>query len=228
MVFDGSRSSIVASLITRALLALLAVALLATGTSACGAAREAPASSPPGHSGADAAIATTVSGSAHTGVYLRGDGDADGSGSPEDDDDSTVRDFGHPASTGDAKAVTALLERYYAAAAAGGGATGCSLMSPRLANESNLGEAAELAYPPAFSTPLLHGKPCARILSVLFKEDHAQLAADSATVVVTGVRVDGRHGLALLGFRTTPERQVPVEREGRAWKVGALLAQEIR
>jgi hypothetical protein len=42
------------------------------------------------------------------------------------------------------------------------------------------------------------------------------------------VRVKGSRGLALLGFRATPERQIPLRRERGAWKVEALLDRELR
>jgi hypothetical protein len=36
-------------------------------------------------------------------------------------------------------------------------------------------------------------------------------------------RVKGALGLAVLGFRTTPESEIIVERERRAWKIAALF-----
>jgi predicted small secreted protein len=199
-------------------LALLVIALLSLGVAACGGAGKGVGSA--SHSSSNATPA---------GDYLRGDDDAEGDESPnhKDIDDDPLRHYGDAAGAADERAVTGLVKRYYAAAAAGDGAVGCSLLLIRLAKDSNLGQAAEKAYPPALDVPPLHGKSCAQIMSLLFKEDHEQLAADSTTLQVTSVRVNGRHGLALLGFRTTPERQIRVERDGGAWKLDALLDREL-
>jgi hypothetical protein len=173
------------------------------------------------------ACGTAGTGTVAPGSYLKGDNDADeGVGSP-DADDGRIRGYGHAANAADEHAVMALVKRYYAAGAMGDGVTACRLMSPRLAKEPNLGDAAEQAYPPAPSTPSLHGKSCAQIMSLLFREDHRRLAADSATLVVTAVRIDGAHALALLGFRAAPERKLPLVREGHAWKIHSLLDLEI-
>jgi hypothetical protein len=208
------------------LLVALVIALLSLGVAACGSQDKSRGSVSEASSSAAANMAITPSATVLSGGYVRGDDDADGSGS-EDYDDAGVRGYGRAASAADRQVVTALLKGYYAAAAAGDGATACSLMLPRLVKGSNLGEAAEEAYPPAPSTPPLRGKSCAQIMSLLFTEDHQQLAADSATLVVSSLRVKGNHGLALLGFRTTPERQIPVERGGGVWKVDAPLDSEV-
>jgi hypothetical protein len=168
----------------------------------------------------------TASSPAAPGGYLRGDddGDLDTTGRS---DDWRVRRYGHSASPADRGAVTALVKRYYATASAGAGAAACSMMVSRLARAPDLGEAAEAAFPLAPGVPALHGKRCASVMSLSFGEDHRRLAADSATIHVILVRVSGGHGLALLGFRTTPERQLSVEREHGRWKIGAVLDRQL-
>ena len=209
---------------TGLIFALIVGALLDSVLLACGnASRDA---------GSPSRVSSTATGAAGTGAaapgsYLKGDDDADeGVGSP-DADDGRTRGYGHAANAADEHAVTALVKRYYAAGAMGDGATACRLMSPRLAGEPNLGDAAEEAYPPAPSAPSLHGKSCVQIMSLLFREDHRRLTADRATLYVIAVRIDGLHGLTLLGFRASPERQIPIVREGHAWKIDSLLDLEI-
>ena len=207
----------------RFLLSCLTIALLSFGVAACGGSKVGAASSPQ-RSPDDAADATS------TGGYLREDDDgAEDEGRDHEDihDDYSIRKYGHGANEVDDQAVTALVKRYYAAAAAGDGAMGCSLMLASLANESDLGEAAEGAYPPAPGAPVLRGESCGQIVSLLFKEDHERLAADSATMVVIGVRIKRDRGLALLGFRTMPERYIPVQRERGVWRIDSLLDKEI-
>jgi hypothetical protein len=211
---------------TKPLLALLA--LLGVGVTACGGAGNGTASSSRPSSNAAAtggAATTTASGTTSTQGHLIGDGDGD-----EDTysryDDQRIRGYGHEANTTDRRAVTALVKRYYATAAAGDGATACPLIYSRLAKGSNLAEAAE-GYAPPPGAPPLRGKSCAYIMPLLFKQNHQQLIADVTTLDVTDVRVEGHHGLALLAFRTTPEREISVEREGGAWKIDSLLDEEL-
>jgi hypothetical protein len=205
------------------------IALLGLGVSACGNAGKRTGSAPESSSSTAAAAAAAAAGTVTpVGGYLRGDGDVDDEANHTDQDDYATRNYGHAASAADVRAIVALVKRYYAAGAAGDGAAGCTLIYSGLANSPSLGEAAEEAYPPAPGVPLLRGQSCARIMSLLFKEDHQRLAADFATVEVTRVRVKGSRGLALLGFRTTPERQIPLRHERGTWKIEALLDRELR
>ena len=211
----------------RSLIAALAIALLVIGVGACGSGSSGSVSHVSSYAVSPSSVAATgASSAALADGYLRGDDDNDEDAYNHFDDHPT-RGYGHPASTVDRRAVRGLVKRYYSAAAEADGATACSLMLPRLANESNLGEAAEEIYALALNLPPLHGKSCAQIMSLLFKEDHKRLAADNATLHVTSVRLEGDNGLALLGFRTTPERKMPVQRERHLWGIDALLDSEI-
>jgi hypothetical protein len=206
------------------LLALPSIALLGLGVNACGG--KGAGSAPQFSSSFAVTGNATTSTVRPKGSYLRGDDDADET-NHKDEDDYSTRNYGHAASAGDKRTIVALVKRYYAVAAADDGARACVLIYSSLAKGSNLGEAAEVAYPPAPGVPPLRGRSCAQIMSLLFKEDHQQLAADVATIEVTSVRVKGRYGLALLGFRTSPERQIPVRRERGVWKIDTLLDEEL-
>jgi hypothetical protein len=210
------------------LLALPSIALLAMSVNACGNADKRTGSAPQSPSSATAADteAGPVSRIAPTKGYLRGDADADET-NHKDEDDYSIRTYGHAASAADERAIATLVKRYYVAAAGGDGSIACSLIYSGLVMSPNLGEAAEAAYPPAPGVPPLRGESCARIMSLLFKEDQERLAADINGMEVTSVRVKSNRGLALLGFRTMPERQIPVRREGGTWKMEALLDEEL-
>jgi hypothetical protein len=211
------------------LLAPPLIALLGLSVSACGGAGKRTSSasqSPSGASVTGGAATSTASRIEPTGGYLRGDDDTDET-NHKDEDDHGARNYGHAASAADRRAIAALVKRYYATGVAGDGAAACALIYSGLAKSPNLGEAAEAAYPPAPGVPPLRGESCARIMSLLFKEDHQRLAADIEGIEVTSVRVKGSRGLALLGFRTAPERQIPVRRERGTWKIEALLDKEL-
>jgi hypothetical protein len=212
----------------RSLLAPPTIALLAIGVGGCGGAKGTGSSS---QVSSNVAVSTSTtqaraSGSVPADGYLKGDDDNDADARNRFDD-HLIRDYGHAARAADRKAVTALVKRYYAAAVADLGATVCSLMSPHIAGERNLGEASEEAFALAASLPPLHGKSCAQIMTLLFKEDHVRVTVANSTLVVTSVRINGSRGYALLGFRATPERYVSVERERGRWKIDALRDLEI-
>jgi hypothetical protein len=136
----------------------------------------------------------------------------------QDKDDNGIVDYGHLASATDDKAVTALVKRYYTAAVAGDGASACSMIIPSFARAvpEDYGRATGPTY-------LRGGKSCPAVMSLLFKHSHQQLAAGATTLEVTGVRVSGNQGFALLGSRVTPASDIPVQREAGAWKVDALI-----
>ncbi len=130
--------------------------------------------------------------------------------------------FGQAASPADRQAVTALIERYYAAAAAEDGAKACSMIYVTLA------EAVPEDYGTSPPGPAyMQGKTCPAILTLLFKHFHAQLAAGLPLLKVTRVRLEHRHGLAVLSFGKMPERQIAVRRERHTWKLEALLDSEL-
>ena len=64
--------------------------------------------------------------------------------------------------------------------------------------------------------------------SLLFEVDREQLVVDVATLQVTGVLVEGAHGLALLASGRRPSARSPWRATAAgAWKIAALLDAEI-
>jgi hypothetical protein len=155
----------------------------------------------------------------------RGAKDVDGRGQ-QDEDDYLVLAYGHAADAADERAVAALVRRYMAAAAARDGAAACRLVYARVNKGSKLLEAIPLPYTPGPESPL-KGKTCPVVVSWLFREDRARLRSEIGSLRVTGLRVSGRHGLALLGFTPARERYIAVIREGRVWKVEGLLDSQL-
>jgi hypothetical protein len=188
----------------RSLLASLAIAIFSIGAVACGRA---------GHASKSAGSASRAS--SNSAAPETNDAEEDRSHADADDDGVLL--FGQAAGAADTRAVTALVKRYYAAAAASDGATGCSLLYSTIAGTvvENYGQ------PPG--PPALRGGSCAVVMSKLFKQHRRQLAAEVATMQVTGVRVKGDQGLALLNFGSPPERHMLVRRERGAWKIGVFL-----
>jgi hypothetical protein len=185
-------------------------------TAMCGLAVSACGS----HMGAASHSGAGILAKGATAEYVKGDGDDD----PYNPlDDRTVRAYGQRASAGERRAVSVIVKRYFQTAAQGDGARACKLLSTRLARRHDLSS----VVPSDYSSPktmALRGKPCAQFMDGLFAIDRQQIAAaDPASVVVTSARVKGRIGLAVLGFRIAPERQIRLRLEHRAWKMDALL-----
>ncbi len=207
------------------LVALLVSALLSTGASACGGAATG------GHTAAhlstsapakDPTIATSgESPLAHT----TADGDRDNDVGAADDDtrNTSTLDFGHAADASEQRTITALVKRYYAAALAQDGAAGCSMIY------STLAEAIPEDYSQTPGVPYMRGaKTCAAAMTLFFKHYHPLLMLEVPKLDVRRVRLEEHHGLALLSFGALPERAISVKREGRTWKMSALLDVELQ
>jgi hypothetical protein len=136
-------------------------------------------------------------------------------------------EYGHAASTVDRREIAELIKRYYTAAAAEDGALACKLIYNRLRSGANLVKAIPVAFAAAEGSSVFRGKSCAEVTTLLFEVDHARIVAGLATLQVVSVRLDGNHGLALLGFSATPERLIAVQRERGIWKIDALLDTEV-
>lgn len=202
-------------------LAPLAAGLFASGLTACGGASHATGASTRGGSGTGAPSSESTTAalrSSRPGAYDLRDGDDD----PDDhrepgfvnDDESFFPTYGRGASAADTRVIATLVKRYLAAATAGNGAKACSLLDATLAHE--LGAAGSEDGDDA--------KQCATTLPTLFEHQQPRLtAAEVATMTVISVHVKGNLGLAELGFRTLPEQELIAEREGRTWKIDALL-----
>jgi len=135
-----------------------------------------------------------------------------------DSDDRQFVTWGRAADPDVQRAVVALVSHYYEFAAAGNGAAACGLIYVIFA------EAIPEDYGQPPGPPALRGKTCAIVLSKLFKQEHSKIAADSASLKVTGVRVQRAQGRALLGFATAPAAYIGLHREGQTWKIVGLLA----
>jgi hypothetical protein len=190
---------------------------------ACGGQNRRSAS--PTSSTRSAGLATQPAAFAYHDGYVMGDDDGDDLGGIHDD--RYVRRYGRAANPGEKRAVTTLIEHYYAAAAANDSSRACPLLAKGLRSAGSTLVAAAEREAPAPGAPPLRSRSCGYIASLLFGEHHAQLVTDTAGVKVEIVRVKGNHGVALLAFRTKHERQFPLVREGGAWKAASLLDREL-
>jgi hypothetical protein len=198
------------------------LALLVTGATGCGGVSKSATAS----SKASSSVSTSHAASnSTTAASEKTNGDYDNDDSRHlrvDDDKLSVRSYGHEATQGDKSVITRLVKRYFTAAAAENGAKACAII------DSSVAKAAPLDYGQNGPPYLRGGKTCAAVFSLLFKHDHRQLAVRASRLKVTGVRVEGNEGFVLLAFGRMPERQIAVEREGRVWKIEALLDGKMR
>jgi hypothetical protein len=219
---------------------LVVVGILSTGLTACSGAKDRAATR-----GASTNTLTTIP----PGQTILGDGDADnpndvdGDGNrpseaynskeftdddhePDtrtkesydypDKDDSVLLSYGRAADASDGDAITKVVKKYYADATTGQGAKACHLLSSRLAGAvaEDYGRAPGPSY-------LRGGTTCPAILSLLFAHIHSQLVA---TINVTQVRISGSLAEAFLGSVVLHASEIPVERQGHAWRIAEPLA----
>ena len=162
------------------------------------------------------------------GGYVEGDEDGDDiSHSHKDADDRSVREYGHEAGELDLRAVTKLVKRYYQAGAAVDGARACTLIYRPVAEERDFANIAPKAYAEVSGSALFREKNCREVESILFELNHRTLLLGVGTVTVASLRVKDDHGIALLAFKTMPEREIAVEREHGRWTIDALLDSEL-
>ncbi|HEX5309677.1 MAG TPA: hypothetical protein VFW38_11420 [Solirubrobacteraceae bacterium] len=128
-----------------------------------------------------------------------------------------ITKYGQQADGGERQAILALVSDFYRAAAADDGARACSLIYSVMAEEI------PAVYGRSPGPPSLRGATCAAVMAKLFRRVPGQPANILATTEVTGVRVKGRRGIALLRSRGLPAGYLPVERELGSWRVAALI-----
>jgi hypothetical protein len=127
--------------------------------------------------------------------------------------------LGRPAGERDARAIAAVVRRYYAAAAHGDGAGACRLIYSTLAESiaQDYGQAPGPAY-------LRGSRTCAAVMSRIFARTRRQLSAKWRTLEMGAIRVDLNLGSAQLGFRpNSPDRYLLMHRERGAWKLDMLF-----
>lgn len=134
-----------------------------------------------------------------------------------DSDDGPVVAFGHPADARQSAAIAALVRRYYAIAVAEDGAKGCSMLY------SIYAESIPEDYGSPSGPSWSQGETCAAVLTKTFQHFHDELAFRALRLHVGQVRVEGRHGVALLRFPGLLERELDLEREGRSWRIFGLI-----
>jgi hypothetical protein len=131
------------------------------------------------------------------------------------EDDDRIRTFGHEAGEPERRAITALVERYYAAAAADDGVKACPLIHPTIAK----------AIPEDYGkgNPSLRGDTCRAVMEKYFRQLPGQPIANLATTKVIGVRIEGGSGYAQLSSREIPTGVIAVKRYHGIWKVYSLI-----
>jgi hypothetical protein len=139
-------------------------------------------------------------------------------GAPSGAKPESAATYGHPAGAGEQAAVTSTVKAYYAALASGSEAAACSMLGARIQGllEKSIGR-----------SPLLRGKGCVGAFKLLFGHRRGGASAVSRDVSVSGVRVSGDRGYALISTKALPSGEIRIEREHGAWKIGSLIGTPI-
>ena len=148
--------------------------------------------------------------SSHT-IKRDRDDDAD-----NNNDDNHVLYYGRAPNAAERQELVKVITSYYIAASTENGAAACRLLIPFIA---------ESVVETLSRDPGLGGRTCGTVMAKLFKQYHAVLKGESATLKFYSVRVSGIHGLTVLSFSTLPEvRQLLERRDSNgSWKIQSLL-----
>jgi hypothetical protein len=209
----------------RAWLALPAGVVLALGVTACAGGAGGPSSgvvsTGAGTTASSGSGTTTAGAAAGGGVSIpeRTVTRPSASTSRTSEGDGSIQTFGGAGSPSELATVTRFVKAYYAAAGAGDGKRACALLS-RSIQRSIAGSLGRAMSPPS--------KDCARILSLYFAPQAGATDAHIATVAVTGLRVRGNLGYALITTKTIPSGEIPLARESGVWKLAALLGSPLQ
>jgi hypothetical protein len=178
---------------------------LATGLPLAGCGGDTARNAPSKHA-AQSSRQSSQGGSSHR---ASSDGDGDGD---KNDDENDIRFFGDAASVVARLAIAGTIEHYHAATAAKDGHRACALLTK------------ELAEGIAEQAPARTGgsNACSVALESLLSHGAGPSDAALAKVDVVSVRVAGDEARALVRLPTGEERYLPLTRQGREWKIGAL------
>jgi hypothetical protein len=188
----------------------LATVLLSASLCACGSSKTHTAALSPA-----ARAAKIPPESPQTKADADHDGDLEAPGN--DNDNSSTFDFGHAADAADTRAITTLITHYYADAAAENAVAGCSLLYSTTAEYAPEDQGTSPPGP-VYS----QGTTCAQVLMGVFRHFHPQLVLEVPKLHVLAVRLEGHHGIAVLGFGSMPEHRISFEREGHVWRITTL------
>lgn len=123
------------------------------------------------------------------------------------DDLSVLSHYGPKAAPFDQRAITAVVQRYYAALSTNEGVLACKLLIKAISEPvpSNNHETGQ------------RSSSCAGAVARLFERYRRQLAS---AITVTGVRVNSNRALAEIGSKTISASWILLEREDGVWKIG--------
>jgi hypothetical protein len=184
-------------------------ALTALTLAACGSVHK-PTGSPPALPPAAAAGFVPIPGP-HD-----GDGDLDRlTAGPRDVDKDAIPHFGRPASGSERRAILSLISRYYVLAAKGDGRGTCALLAPVIAETVVEEQRTRRPAAPRDVT-------CARVMSKLLRQRHAEVLEDLRSRQASAVQVRGHSAYALMRSPVSGsvrEVQVLLHMQGTAWKM---------
>jgi hypothetical protein len=130
-----------------------------------------------------------------------------------------VQSLGEPAAGADRAQITAAVKGFYDAYAAVDGAKGCAFLTA----------AARRAVVESFGhSPKLRGKGCGPALASEMAKVPPQFRKLDRTVEVTGARIKGDRGYALFRSIAVLPSELPIRREGGAWKLDSIVASPLR
>jgi hypothetical protein len=131
---------------------------------------------------------------------------------------ASIENYGSEADADTKAAIARAVQDFYVARSTGDVAQACTLLSRAIRQElvQRLGEPGQAG-----------DRQCPAALAQLLRNTPARYRARLKQAEVTGARVKGDRGFALIDITAVPEHFIPVERENGAWKVAAVAGSSL-
>ncbi len=130
-----------------------------------------------------------------------------------------VQTLGEAATGADKAAITAAVKGFYDSYAAADGAKGCTYLT------ADARDAVVLAFGRSKAT---RGRGCGPALTSEMEKAPPQFRRLDRTVEVTGARVKADHGYVLFRSIAMLPSELPIRREGGAWKLDSIVSSPLR
>jgi hypothetical protein len=154
--------------------------------------------------------------------YYKNDNDQADNDGVGGDDQRQLAEYGTRPTAVEYNAIATIIKRYLSVALIEDGTDACPMLYAGFRTAL-----LELHRPPSPSRRRV-AQDCPALMTMEFTRHHSQLASyDLSTMVIADAHVKNGFGIAVLGFKSAPEREILFAREGSSWKIDSILDSEL-
>lgn len=154
--------------------------------------------------------------------YYKNDNDRPDGDGMDGDDQRLLAEYGTRPTAAGYDEIATVVKRYLSLALAENGTAACPMLYSGFRN------ALLELHPSRATSRQPAANACPPLMTREFRGRHSQLTSyHLSTLVVADVSVKDRFGIAVLGFKDAPEREILVAREGSRWKIDSIVDSEL-